>query len=116
MKLDGGRGHEGCFSTGEFHFVTQSAAHHMRAFRGLERRVKIEAGVDGRRRATWSSARVSSHTTLGFIFASCGSHAEILEKPGRPLPLPTYLPTYLPYLWETKKETMGRVKVGYYTN
>ena len=24
--------------------------------------------------------------------------------------------SYLPYLWETKKEIMGRVKVGYYTN
>ena len=24
--------------------------------------------------------------------------------------------TYLPYLWETKKEIMGCVKVGYYTN
>ena len=33
-----------------------------------------------------------------------------------PCPAPTYLPTYLPYLWETKKEIMGRVKVGYYTN
>ena len=32
-----------------------------------------------------------------------------------PCPAPTYLPTYLP-LWETKKEIMGRVKVGYYTN
>ena len=31
---------------------------------------------------------------------------------------PTYLEptTYLPYLWETKKEIMGGVKVGYYTN
>ena len=33
-----------------------------------------------------------------------------------PCPAPTYLPTYLPYLWETKKEITGRVKVGYYTN
>ena len=33
-----------------------------------------------------------------------------------PCPAPTYLPTYLPYLWETKKEIMGRVKVGYHTN
>ena len=32
-----------------------------------------------------------------------------------PPSLPTYLPTYL-YLWETKKEIIGRVKVGYYTN
>ena len=33
-----------------------------------------------------------------------------------PCGAPTYLPTYLPYLWETKKEITGRVKVGYYTN
>ena len=33
-----------------------------------------------------------------------------------PCPAPTYLPTYLPYLWETKKEITGWVKVGYYTN
>ena len=33
-----------------------------------------------------------------------------------PCPAPTYLPTYLPYLWETKKEIIGWVKVGYYTN
>ena len=33
-----------------------------------------------------------------------------------PCPAPTYLPTYLPYLWETKKEITGSVKVGYYTN
>ena len=33
-----------------------------------------------------------------------------------PCPAPTYLPTYLPYLWETKKEITGGVKVGYYTN
>ena len=33
-----------------------------------------------------------------------------------PCGAPTYLPTYLPYLWETKKEIMGGVKVGYYTN
>ena len=32
-----------------------------------------------------------------------------------PCGAPTYLPTYLPYLWETKKEITGRVKVGYYT-
>ena len=33
--------------------------------------------------------------------------------------LPTYLPTYLPflpYVRETKKEIIGGVKVGYYTN
>ena len=29
-----------------------------------------------------------------------------------PCGAPTYLPTYLLYLWETKKEIMGRVKVG----
>ena len=33
-----------------------------------------------------------------------------------PCGAPTYLPTYLPYLWETKKEIMRWVKVGYYTN
>ena len=33
-----------------------------------------------------------------------------------PCGAPTYLPTYLPYLWETKKEIMREVKVGYYTN
>ena len=33
-----------------------------------------------------------------------------------PCGAPTYLPTYLPYLWETKKEITGWVKVGYYTN
>ena len=105
MKLDGGRGHEGCLSTGEFHFVTQSAAHHMRASRGLERRVKIEAGVDGRRRATWGWP--------GFILCVGGSHAEILETPDRPLPcpsLPTYLPTY-PTYGKLKKKSLG-----YYTN
>ena len=36
--------------------------------------------------------------------------------PAPAVPLPT-VPTYLlPYLWETKKEITGRVKVGYYTN
>ena len=108
MKLDGGRGHEGCFSTGEFHFVTQSAAHPMRAFRGLERRVKIEAGVDGRRRATWSSDRVY------FLWAA--AMLKFWKSLAGPCPAPTYLPTYLPYLWETKKEITGWVKVGYYTN
>ena len=39
------------------------------------------------------------------------------RKKRRPTELyTTYLPTYLPYLWETKKEIMGLVKVGYYTN
>ena len=33
-----------------------------------------------------------------------------------PCPAPTYLPTYLPYLWETKKEITGWVKVGYHSN
>ena len=33
-----------------------------------------------------------------------------------PCGAPTYLPTYLPYLRETKKEIIGQVKVGYYTN
>ena len=33
-----------------------------------------------------------------------------------PCGAPPSLPTYLPYLWETRKEIMGRVKVGYYTN
>ena len=46
-----------------------------------------------------------------FFFCWPVRHAEILQKPGRPLPLPTYLPTYLPYLWETKKEITGWVKV-----
>ena len=32
-----------------------------------------------------------------------------------PCGAPTYLPTYLPYLWKTKKEITGWVKVGYYT-
>ena len=49
-------------------------------------------------------------------FCLGGPRAEILQKPGRPLPLPTYLPTYLPYLWGTKKEITRWVKVGYYTN
>ena len=46
-----------------------------------------------------------------YSFCLGGSHAEILQKPGRPLPslpvptLPTYLP--IPYLWETKKEILG---------
>ena len=40
---------------------------------------------------------------------------ENTERDG-PCGAPTYLPTYLPYLWETKKEIMGRVKVRYYTN
>ena len=46
-----------------------------------------------------------------------GYHAENLCKNlAGPCPAPTYLPTYLPYLWETKKEITGWVKVGYYTN
>ena len=38
------------------------------------------------------------------------------KNPAGLSPAPTYLPTYLPYLWETKKEITGWVKVGYYTN
>ena len=45
-----------------------------------------------------------------FYFCLAGYHDEILQKPDR------LLPTYLPYLWETKKEITGWVKVGYYTN
>ena len=34
------------------------------------------------------------------------------KNPAGLSPAPTYLPTYLPYLWETKKEITGWVKVG----
>ena len=54
--------------------------------------------------------------TSVYYFCLGGPHDEILQKPGRPLRSPTYLPTYLPYLWETKKEIIRWVKVGYYTN
>ena len=56
---------------------------------------------------------------VAFIFAWPGIMLKFCKNPGRPLRcpyLPTYLPTYLPYLWETKKEITGWVKVGYHTN
>ena len=51
-----------------------------------------------------------------YFFAWGGQHDEIWKNLTGPCPAPTYLPTYLPYLWETKKEITGGVKVGYYTN
>ena len=48
-----------------------------------------------------------------FIFAWAAAMLKIWKNLAGPCPAPTYLPTYLPYLWETKKEIMGRVKVGY---
>ena len=53
-----------------------------------------------------------------FIFAWADSMMKFWKNLTGPCPAPTYLdlPTYLPYLWETKKEITGGVKVGYYTN
>ena len=51
-----------------------------------------------------------------FIFAWAGLMMKFCKNLAGLCGAPTYLPTYLPYLWETKKEIMGRVKVGYYTN
>ena len=65
-----------------------------------------------RGRAPLRSARTKSsdmgpkRRNAGGFFCG-GTHA--------PLPCP-YLPTYQPYLWGTKKEIIGSVKVGYYTN
>ena len=55
-------------------------------------------------------------TQVYFIFAWPGIMMKFCKNLTGPCGAPTYLPTYLPYLWETKKEIMGRVKVGYYTN
>ena len=51
-----------------------------------------------------------------FIFAWPALMLKFCKNLTGPCPAPTYLPTYLPYLWETKKEITGWVKVGYYTN
>ena len=50
------------------------------------------------------------------IFAWADLMLKFWKNPAGLSPAPTYLPTYLPYLWETKKEITGWVKVGYYTN
>ena len=59
---------------------------------------------------------VRTKKTGVFFFCWPVRHDEILQNLDGPCPAPTYLPTYLPYLWETKKEITGWVKVGYYTN
>ena len=51
-----------------------------------------------------------------FIFAWAGLMMKFCKNLAGLCGAPTYLPTYLPYLWETKKEIMRWVKVGYYTN
>ena len=48
-----------------------------------------------------------------FIFAWAASMLKFCKTPTGPCGAPTYLPTYLPFLWETKKEITGRVKVVY---
>ena len=53
---------------------------------------------------------------VAFIFAWADLMMKFWKNLTGPCGAPTYLPTYLPYLWETKKEIMGGVKVGYYTN
>ena len=53
---------------------------------------------------------------VAFIFAWPGLMLKFCKNLTGPCAAPTYLPTYLPYLWETKKEITGGVKVGYYTN
>ena len=53
---------------------------------------------------------------VAFIFAWAALMLKFWKNLTGPCGAPTYLPTYLPYLWETKKEIMGGVKVGYYTN
>ena len=55
-------------------------------------------------------------TQVQCILAWPGIMLKFCKTPAGPCPAPTYLPTYLPYLWETKKEITGGVKVGYYTN
>jgi len=57
-----------------------------------------------------------SRRQVYFIFAWADSMMKFWKNLTGPCPAPTYLPTYLPYLWETKKEITGGVKVGYYTN
>ena len=51
-----------------------------------------------------------------FFLLGAASMLKFWKNLTGPCGAPTYLPTYLPYLWETKKEIMGGVKVGYYTN
>ena len=53
---------------------------------------------------------------MAFIFAWAALMMKFWKNLTGPCGAPTYLPTYLPYLWETKKEITGWVKVGYYTN
>ena len=59
---------------------------------------------------------IYSGVQVYFIFAWAASMLKFCKTPTGPCGAPTYLPTYLPFLWETKKEIMGSVKVGYYTN
>ena len=74
------------------------------------------SGLDGsggpRRRLVTDFKNTCMYFLLGRVH-----HDEILhENLDGPCPAPSYLPTYLPYLWETKKEITGWVKVGYHTN
>ena len=64
----------------------------------------------------WRNARISLVVQVAFIFAWPDIMMKFCKNLTGPCPAPTYLPTYLPYLWETKKEITGWVKVGYYTN
>ena len=48
-----------------------------------------------------------------FFLLGAASMMKFWKNLTGPCGAPTYLPTYLPYLWETKKENMGGVKVGY---
>ena len=50
------------------------------------------------------------------FFAWAALMLKFWKNPAGPCGARTYLPTYLPYLWETKKEIIRRVKVGYHTN
>ena len=85
---------------------------------GGERRVASESpgrAPGGSAELLWLGAgavarkKEISRAVLGLMMKFC-------KNLDGPCPAPTYLPTYLPYLWETKKEITGWVKVGYYTN
>ena len=70
----------------------------------------------GRARAEDAQTDEAEGATFSFFDFGPGIMLKFCKNLTGPCGAPTYLPTYLPYLWETKKEITGRVKVGYYTN